>query len=85
MKKTIYSDESKILCSWLKEKRLEVPLTIRELALKLDTAHSIIGKIEIGERKIGVVEWLQYCEALNANPSDCLKRLEQSMPKKNSM
>lgn len=77
MKKTIYSNESKILCSWLKEKRLEMPLTIRELAEKLDTAHSIIGKIEIGERKLDVVEWLQYCQALNADPFDCLKRLKQ--------
>lgn len=77
MKKTIYSNESKILCSWLKEKRLEMPLTIRELAAKLDTAHSIIGKIEIGERKLDVVEWLQYCRALNADPFDCLKRLKQ--------
>ncbi|SMN02332.1 hypothetical protein SPONN_861 [uncultured Candidatus Thioglobus sp.] len=54
-----------------------MPLTIRELAEKLDTAHSIIGKIEIGERKLDVVEWLQYCQALNADPFDCLKRLKQ--------
>jgi transcriptional regulator with XRE-family HTH domain len=68
MRKTIYSYEGKLLCFWLKEKRLESSLTLRELAKKLNTATSIIGKIEIGERKLDVIEWLEYCEAINADP-----------------
>jgi transcriptional regulator with XRE-family HTH domain len=68
MKKTIYSNENKILCTWLKEKRLKENLTIRGLAKKLDTAYSIVGKIEIGERKLSVIELIEYCEAINADP-----------------
>ncbi len=77
MKKAIYSPEVKILCMWLKEKRKLSNLTIRDLAKLLDTSHATIGKIELGERRLDVIEWLQYCEALNADPAECLERLKQ--------
>ena len=37
--------------------------------------HSIIGRIELGERRLNVIEWTQYCEALKANPFECLESL----------
>jgi len=75
MKKSIYSSEVKILCAWLKEKRELSNLTMRDLAKLLDTSHATVGKIELGERRLDVIEWIQYCEALNADPFECLESL----------
>ena len=75
MKKTIYSSEVKILCAWLKEKRELSNLTMRELAKLLNTSHATVGKIELGERRLDVIEWIEYCEALNADPFECLEAL----------
>ena len=68
--KTLYSKESKQLTSWLKERRIESGLTIRQLAAKLGWASSIVGKIEQGERRLDVIEYMVYCRALNVSPLD---------------
>jgi len=68
MKKTIYSNESEILIAWLKEQRQLAGLTQRELARLLEVHHSIVGKIETGERRLDLIEFIAYCEALEAEP-----------------
>ncbi len=68
MKRSIYSTENKVLTAWLVEQRKEAKLTQRELAVKLDLHHSIVGKIETGERRLNVVEFIEYCQILNADP-----------------
>lgn len=47
-------------------------LTIRELGERLDIHHSVIGKIESGGRKLDVIEFVKYCQALGMNPADGL-------------
>ena len=71
--KTLYSKESKQLTGWLKQKRSESGLTIRQLAAKLGWASSIVGKIEQGERRLDVVEYVQYCSALDTDPREGLE------------
>ncbi len=75
MKKSIHSTEYQILTNWLKTARETQGLTMRELALKLDVSHSFIGKVEQCERRIDVVEYIDYCKALNLSPLDGLKLL----------
>lgn len=73
--KTLYSKESKQLTDWLKEKRAESGLTIRQLAAKLGWASSIVGKIEQGERRLDVIEYISYCEALLIDPTEGVRIL----------
>jgi len=73
MKKTIYSDKQEKLLAWLKEQRLAQGLTMRELADRLDCPHSFVGKVEQGERRLDVIEFIKYCEALKANPANVIK------------
>jgi transcriptional regulator with XRE-family HTH domain len=75
MKKAIYSPNGQIFCDWLKNQMINSGLTMKELGLLLNVHHSIIGKIELGERRLDVIEWIQYCEALKANPFECLEAL----------
>jgi transcriptional regulator with XRE-family HTH domain len=56
------------LLAWLKEKRLAKGFSMRELAEKLECSHSLISKVEQGERRLDVVEYVDYCKALDVNP-----------------
>lgn len=73
MEKSIYSEKNKLLLEWLVSKRHEANLSQRKLATKLDLHHSIVGKIETGERRLDVIEYVNYCHALGANPVDGIK------------
>lgn len=42
---------------------------MRELAERMDISHSFVGKVEQRERKLDVIEYLAYCDALGVSPS----------------
>ena len=50
-------------------------MTMRDLAEKLGTPHSFVGKTEQGERRLDVVEFIQYCEALGVDPLEGIKEV----------
>ena len=79
MFKTLHTDENKRLTSWLKEKRAEKGLTMRELATLLGTQHTLVSKVEQGERRLDVVEYLKYCSALEVSPEEGLKAIDKSL------
>lgn len=43
-------------------------LTMRDVAGKSFWPHSVVGKIETAERRIDVVELIQYCHLLGIDP-----------------
>jgi len=75
MDKTIYSEEYGNLLKWLKARRKDKGFTMRQLATRLDVHHSWIGRVELGERRLDVMEFVHYCKALEADPIEGLKRL----------
>ncbi len=79
MKKLIYTKESDILRKWLINKRCEENLTQRELANLLQRHHSVVDKIETGERQVKVIELIQYCKAINANPLEIIRILSDEI------
>ena len=50
-------------------------LSMRELGEIISKPHSFVGKIESGERRLDVFEYVQYCEALSLDPAEGLKIL----------
>ncbi len=48
---------------------------MRDLAERLEVPHSFVGKVEQGERRLDVVEYIQYCEALNISPLNGIKHI----------
>ena len=48
---------------------------MRDLADIISEPHSFVGKIETGERRIDVFEYVQYCDALAIDPAEGLKLL----------
>jgi len=71
-RQSIYEAEHLILREWLVEKRKELGLTQRQLAEKLQVVHSLIGKVEKGERRLDFIEFISYCEALELSSNDML-------------
>lgn len=59
----------------LAEVRTKAGVTQRELARRLDRAHSYVSRIEIGDRRLDVPEMIQWCEVLNADPVEVFKRI----------
>lgn len=78
MNKTLYTRANKKLTTWLKEKREEKGLTMRDLAGRLKLTHSFIAKTEQGTRRLDVVEYLTYCAALEVDPHDGIDVTESS-------
>lgn len=72
MKPSSYSNQYSELRKWLKAKREEQGITLREAAGFLDRHHSIIGKIEQNRKRIDVAEFVEYCEALGVDPHEGL-------------
>ena len=69
MNKSIYSHEMIAVRTWLRSECLRLGLTMRELALRLDRPHSFVQRIEEGDRRLDVVEFVWYCQALGIDPA----------------
>ncbi len=83
MQRSIYSAKYQKLRGWLKAERQQTPgLSLRALAEKLGVHHSILGKIEQGERKLDVVEYVEYCEALGVDPHEGIRCIQSVKIKK---
>ena len=59
----------------LVEVRTAAGVTQRELARRLDRAHSYVSRIEKGDRRLDLPEFIQWCEVLGADPMDVLRRI----------
>ncbi|MBF0502779.1 MAG: helix-turn-helix transcriptional regulator [Candidatus Riflebacteria bacterium] len=69
----IYDREHVLLRDWLVQKRIAARLTQRDLARNLGVIHSLIGKVEKGERRLDVIEFVAYCDGLDANPNELIE------------
>lgn len=74
-RRTIHSKEHMMLRELLKEHRKKLRLTQRELGEKICVHHTLIGKVETGDRRLDVIEFIDYCKGLEIDPCDILKNL----------
>lgn len=65
----------KKLCTILLRLRTDASLTQRDLGSKLKVPHSVIFKIEHGERRIDPVEFAQWCRACGADPAEIIREI----------
>ena len=77
MTTSIYTKEVKALTNWLKQARQDQKFSLRALAERMDKPHSFVQKVEQGERRLDVVEYVWYCRKLGVNPQDGLLLIEQ--------
>lgn len=64
------------ICKILVEARAAAGLSQRQVAKRVGRAHSYIAKIEAGDRRLEVAEFIELARALQVDPKLLLARLE---------
>lgn len=75
MPKTLGDDRHDALIAFLVQKRREAGLTQVELAARMKVYQSFIARVESGERRVDVVEFMKLGEVLGFDPSAAIRKL----------
>ena len=75
MAKTLGTERHTRLIALLVEKREASGLTQVDLAAKLGEYQSFVARLESGQRRVDVVEFLELAKILNFDPCEALRRL----------
>ena len=73
--KTLRSRRHRALCAALIAARKAAGLSQHELAARMKTSQTAIARIEIGERRVDVVEFLDLAHVLRIDPHQVLNEL----------
>jgi len=73
--KALRSRRHRTLCATLVTARKAAGLSQHELAKRLKTSQTVIARIEIGERRIDVIEFIDLARALRIDPREVLSQL----------
>jgi len=77
MAKSIYTKRHQRLCGLLIEARQASVLTQQQVADGLRKPQSYIAKVEGGERRLDVIEFIELCEEIDAEPQSIIKSLRK--------
>jgi transcriptional regulator with XRE-family HTH domain len=80
MSRTLRSPRHEALRAVLVEKRKKAGLTQAEVAAKLGRYQSFVATVESGQRRVDVMEFLAFAEAIGFDPRDAIRRLAQVKP-----
>lgn len=76
MTRSLRSPTHHTLRALLKRHRVEAQLTQAQLAARMGRPQSFVAKIESGERRLDVVEFLEYSTALGSHATAIIDELE---------
>jgi len=79
-RKSIHTPEHTLLRNWLISTRNKRGFSQRDLADVLGVVHSYVGKVESGDRRLDIIEFLEYCGALGVDPRDFIVQFNASFP-----
>lgn len=74
---SVHADQQVFLRQILIEQRKRLGLSQRGLAERLGIIYSLVGKIETGDRRLDIFEFIDYCLVLELDPNDVLRQLQQ--------
>lgn len=78
MAKSLRTEAHQVLIQELKRARHAAGLSQQQVADVLGVRQSYVAKVELGERRIDVVEFLQFVNAVGASWPDILKRVSSA-------
>lgn len=73
------NEHSLKLRTWLRKMRNEGDFSLRDLAKRLDSSHPVLVRIENGDRPLDILEFVEYCDALDIDPKEGLEILLSSI------
>ena len=77
MEKSIYSKEYSLFLEQLRNAREEKGLTQTDVAERLGKTQSFVSKVELGERRIDIVELRAFCQAIGVGFSTFITRIDK--------
>lgn len=75
MDKPLHSKRSKLFCDHIRVLREKAGMTQRDLALALGREHGMVARIELGERRVDIIEAFDLFQALGVDPSQQIVEL----------
>jgi transcriptional regulator with XRE-family HTH domain len=75
--KSVFSRQYTLFLSLLIALREEKGLSQRALAKKMNKVQTYVSKYERGERRLDVVEFLEVTKALEADPHEIIKKINE--------
>lgn len=78
---TLHSEENKALVALLVKARKDAGLTQVELAERMGKSQQFVSRLESGERRIDLLEFIMLSRAIKADPRDLLGRVLKKLPK----
>lgn len=76
LSENLRSERYEHLRSMLRHHRISAGLTQAELAARLEKPQSFVGKIETGERHIGVFDLIDWCRATGVSTQTVLQHID---------
>lgn len=80
---SVHSKEHLYLRHLLTQRRFELGLSQRALAERLSVVHSFIGKVETGDRRLDLFEFITYCHALEWDAAEVFNALLKEFHQEN--
>lgn len=77
MLKSIHSPAQQVFCSLLRDERKKAGLSQNLLAERLNKPQSFVAKVEKGERRLDLLEFLAISSALGADPVNIIRKLQK--------
>ncbi len=75
LRKTLRGRGHQTLIQILVEARQRAGMTQRDLAARIKRPHSFVGRMEAGERRVDVIEFIEIARVLGADPKGLFGRL----------
>ena len=72
---SIYSDEYQLVINTLRDARIAQGMTQERLARMLERPQSFVAKVESGERRLDVVEFVRIASLLGIDPREVVGRI----------
>ncbi len=79
MKKSIHENAYRVVMEWLRQERNAARVTMQELSMVLGVSHTWVSKVETGERRLDVLEYVRLCRALKLDPAVGLRLADAAM------
>ncbi|WP_395838858.1 helix-turn-helix domain-containing protein [Edwardsiella tarda] len=72
---SIYSYEYRLIIKMLKVRRIELKITQAQLAQVLGKPQSFVSKIESGERRLDIIEFVHIARQLSLDLNEVLEKI----------
>jgi transcriptional regulator with XRE-family HTH domain len=77
MPRILYTPRHKALREFIKAKRKAAELTQAQLAKRVGSYQSFVADFERGERRLDVVQFLDFAEALGFEPGAVIRKISK--------